>query len=65
MEFAHGKDTRVWIITSGTKTIDGVETVVVEDREMKNGQLAELTKDYFAIDAAANDVYYVGEDVEV
>ena len=65
LEFAHGKDTRVWTITSDTKKIDGVETVVVEDREMKDGQLAELTKDYFAIDVTTNDVYYFGEDVEV
>ena len=65
LEFAHGKDTRVWTITSEMKTIDGVETVVVEDREMKNGQLAELTKDYFAIDVTTNDVYYFGEDVEI
>ncbi len=65
LEFAHGKDTRVWTITSETKVIDGVETVVVEDREMKNGRLAELTKDYFAIDVSTNDVYYFGEDVEV
>ena len=65
LEFAHGKDTRVRTISSETKTIDGVETVVVEDREMKNGQLAELTKDYFAIDVTTNDVYYFGEDVKV
>ena len=65
LEFAHSKDSRVWTVTSETKLIDGVETVVVEDREMKDGQLAELTKDYFAIDATTNDVYYFGEDVEV
>ena len=65
LEFAHGKDIRIWSITTETKIIDGVTTVVVEDREMKNGQLAELTKDYFAIDAITNDVYYFGEDVAV
>ena len=45
--------------------IDGIETRVVEDREMKNGQLVELTRDYYAIDSATNDVYYFGEDVDV
>jgi len=65
LEYAHGKDTRIWLMTSDTRKIDGVETVVVEDREMKNGKLAELTKDYFAIDVTTNDVYYFGEDVEV
>ena len=48
-----------------TKMIDGVETRVVEDREMKNGRLIELTRDYYAIDSVTNDVYYFGEDVDV
>ena len=47
-----------------TKVIDGVETRVVEDREMKNGQIIELTRDYYAIDSVTNDVYYFGEDVD-
>jgi hypothetical protein len=45
--------------------IDGVECRVVEDREIKNGRLVELTRDYFAIDSVTNDVYYMGEDVDV
>jgi hypothetical protein len=45
--------------------IDGVECRVMEDREMKNGQLAELTRDYYAVDSLTNDVYYMGEDVGV
>ena len=36
----------------------------MEDREEKNGQLVELTRDYYAIDAATNDVYYMGEEVD-
>ena len=32
---------------------------------MKNGQLVELTRDYYAIDSVTNDVYYMGEDVDV
>lgn len=65
LSFAHGKDTNTLTVLSGTKTIDGVECRVVEDREMKNGQLVELTRDYFAIDSVTNDVYYMGEDVDV
>lgn len=38
---------------------------MVEDRETKNGQLAELTRDYYAVDRATGDVYYFGEDVDV
>jgi hypothetical protein len=52
-------------VLAETKTIDGVETRVVEDRETRNGKLVELTRDYYAIDSVTNDVYYFGEDVDV
>jgi hypothetical protein len=45
--------------------IDGVTTRAVEDRERHDGKLAELTRDYYAIDSTTNDVYYFGEDVDV
>ncbi len=65
LSYRHGKDTDTLTVLSETKVIDGVETRVVEDREMKNGQLVELTRDYYAIDSTTNDVYYMGEDVDV
>jgi len=65
LRFAHGKDTDTLTVLKETKTIDGVECRVVEDRELKNGKLLELTRDYYAIDAATNDVYYMGEEVDV
>jgi cytoskeletal protein CcmA (bactofilin family) len=37
--------------------VDGVETRVVEDRETRNGQLIELTRDYYAADRVTGDVY--------
>jgi hypothetical protein len=64
LSFAHGKDTDTLTVLNQTKMIDGVECRVVEDRETKNGRLIELTHDYFAIDAATHDVYYMGEDVD-
>src|SRR5436189_2282 len=51
LSYAHGKDTDTLTVLKETKLVDGVETRVVEDRETKNGQLIELTRDYFAIDA--------------
>lgn len=63
--FAHGNDTDVVTVLNETKTIDEVVCRVVEDREEKHGQLVELTHDYYAIDPATNDVYYMGEDVDV
>ena len=40
-----------------------VETLAVEDREVENGQLAEVAMDYFA-QADDGTVYYMGEDVD-
>jgi len=45
-----------------TKTVDGVETRVVEERETKNGQLAEVSLNWFAISKKTGNVYYFGED---
>ena len=65
LAYRHGKDTDTLTVLAQTKVIDGVETRVMEDREERNGQLIELTHDYFAIDSVTNDVYYFGEDVDV
>ena len=64
LSYKNGNDTDTVTVLNETKVIDGVETRVVEDREMKNGQLIELTSDYYAIDSVTNDVYYFGEDVD-
>ena len=64
LSYRHGKDTDTLTVLNETKQIDDVETRVVEDREIKNGQLVELTRDYYAIDSLTNDVYYFGEDVD-
>jgi len=64
LHYQHGKDTVTTTVLPETKMVDGVETRVVEDRETKNGQLVELTRDYYAIDRTTGDVYYFGEDVD-
>lgn len=65
LSYRHNQDTEVVTVLAVTRTIDGVLCRVVEDRELKNGQLAELTRDYYAVDSATGDVYYMGEDVDV
>ena len=40
-----------------------IDALVMEDREIKNGELEEVTLDYFAQDDEGN-VYYLGEDVD-
>jgi len=48
-----------------TKVVDGVETRVVEERETEDGQLIEISRNYFAADKTTSDVYYFGEDVDI
>jgi len=66
LSFRHGKETDVITVLNEVKRIDGVDTRPVEDREFDaSGKLVELTRDYYAIDSATNDVYYFGEEVDV
>lgn len=65
LTYQSGREIITNTVLNETRTIDGVETRVVEDRETKNGALTELTHDYFAIDPSTGDVYYFGEDVDV
>jgi hypothetical protein len=48
-----------------TKIVDGVETRVVVEHETKNGQLYEISRNYYAGDRVTGDVYYFGEDVDI
>jgi len=60
-----GGDTKLQItVLSETKTIDGVNTRVVEEKEWKDGKLYEIARNYFAICPQTKDVFYFGEDVE-
>ena len=48
-------------VTGRTKTIAGVQCVVVSDNVYTNGKLSETTYDYYAQDRQGN-VWYFGED---
>jgi len=57
-----GKSSRdVVTVTHGTKMIEGVPCVAVEDRLYLRGHLAERTTDWYSQDARGN-VWYFGED---
>jgi hypothetical protein len=59
------EDSRLTItVLDETKLIGGVTTRVVEERELKDGKLIELSRNYFAIDPVTKDVFYFGEDVD-
>ena len=65
LHFRSGKDTLVVSVLEETKVVDGVTTRVVEERETEGGELVEISRNYFALDAATGDVYYFGEDVDI
>jgi hypothetical protein len=48
-----------------TRTVDGVETRVVEEHETSGGKTIEVSRNFFAISKRTNDVYYFGEDVDI
>ena len=52
-------------VTDKTEVIDGVTTRVVEERESKDGELVEVSRNWFAVDPATNDLYYFGEEVDM
>ena len=47
-----------------TKVVDGLETRIVEERELEDGRLVEVSRNYFAISKTNNSVFYFGEDVD-
>lgn len=47
-----------------TKTVAGVVTRVVEEREWKDGELVEVSRNFFAVCPTTGDVFYFGEEVD-
>ena len=47
-----------------TEVVDGVETRVIEEREFKDGELVEISRNFFATAEETGDVFYFGEDVD-
>jgi hypothetical protein len=51
-------------VLDDTLTVDGVETRVVEERETEDGELVEVSRNYFAHCEETGSVFYFGEDVD-
>ena len=64
LTFVSGKDTLTVTVLQETKVVDGVRTRIVEERETEGGKLAEISRNFFAIDRSTNDLYYFGEEVD-
>jgi len=48
-----------------TLAVDGVDTRVVEERETEDGELVEVSRNYFAFCPETGSVFYFGEDVDI
>ena len=62
--FASGKEKLTITVLDETKEVNGIITRVVEEREEENGELKEISRNFFAIDQETGDVFYFGEDVD-
>jgi len=48
-----------------TRKIGSVKTRVVEEREEENGELKEVSRNFFAVCREHGDVFYFGEEVDI
>ena len=67
LEGKDGKDAVKLLVTvlDETKKIGNIETRVVEERETENGELTEISRNFFAMCTDTNSVFYFGEDVDI
>lgn len=60
-----GEDGKVQItVLDETRVVDGVTTRVIEEKEWEDGELVEISLNFFAMCEQTKDVYYFGEDVD-
>ncbi len=64
LTFAGGNEKLVITVLDETVDVGGITTRVVEEREWKNGNLIEVSRNFFAICSDTKDVFYFGEDVD-
>lgn len=48
-----------------TVEVDGIQTRMVEERESKDGEPIEFSRNFFAICEQTKDVFYFGEEVDM
>jgi len=61
------EDTVTLVITvlDTTEVIDGKKTRIVEERESTNGNLIEVSRNFFAFCPENGSIFYYGEDVDI
>lgn len=51
-------------VLNETKIVDGVQTRIVKETHTLDGEVDEISLNYFAIDRVSNGVFYFGEDTD-
>ena len=67
LEGKEGKKTVRLVITvlNETREINGIDTRVVEEHESENGEIVEISRNFFAICRQTGSVFYFGEEVDM
>jgi hypothetical protein len=52
-------------VLNETRKVGGVETRIVEEHESENGQITEISRNFFAYCRENGGVYYFGEEVDI
>lgn len=60
-----GRETLKITVLDETVDVDGIQTRVVEEREWRNGELTEVSRNFFALCEETEDVFYFGEEVDM
>lgn len=60
-----GRERLVITVLDETVEVDGLETRVVEEREWRDDQLIEVSRNFFSLCDATKDVFYFGEEVDM
>lgn len=60
------EDVRLTItVLDEIKDVDGIQTRVIKEREVHDGEVVEISRNYFAICKRDNSVFYFGEDTDL
>ena len=60
-----GNEVLVITVLDETLEVEGIGTRVIEEREWRNDQLIEVSRNFFAMCEETKDVYYFGEEVDM
>jgi hypothetical protein len=60
-----GREVLTITVLDETVDVDGIQTRVVEEREWRNGDLIEVSRNFFAMCEKTEDVFCFGEEVDM